>query len=294
LLENICTICNNKKFLVISKKVRDSKKHKIIKCKKCDHIQLFPTPTEFEEKEFYDENLQDKNIKFFGGIKENRIKSIEDTKRRVDFVKLLIPKNGKILEIGSGHGFFIESMEKLNYNITGIEISKNKRKLSKRITKSKILNVNLINELPNIKNLDAIVLFHVLEHLSNPSDFLKKISIMLKSNGKIILEVPNSDDNQLNSNFAYKEFYWQRGHLHYFNPRSLKTVISKAGFKSKILGIQRYSIENMINWKLTNKPQINFPTFSLEKPYEWIDVYYKKTLEKSLKCDTIIAICNFK
>lgn len=289
-----CILCNNKNFDIISKKVRDSKKHQIIKCKKCLHIQLFPIPTELEEEKFYDENLQDKNIQFFGGIKENRVKSFEDTKRRVNFVKSIIPKNGKILEIGSGHGFFIESMEKLKYKITGIEISKEKRKLSKRITKSKIMNVNLMKEIPSMGNLDAIVMFHVLEHLSNPSDFLKKVGSMLNQNGVIILEVPNSNDDQIFSNLAYTEFYWQRGHIHYFNPKSLKETISNAGLKSSILGIQRYSIANMINWKLTNKPQINSPTYSLEKHYEWIDEYYKKKLERSLKCDTIMAICSLK
>ena len=184
-------------------------------------------------------------------------------------------------------------MEKLGYSITGIEISKEKRKLAKKITKSKILNVNLMNENIDIKNFDAIILFHVLEHLSNPSNFLKKISSLLSSKGKIILEVPNSDDNLL-LNLAYRDFYWQRAHLHYFNPKSLNSVIGKAGLKSKIFGVQRYSIENMINWKLTKKPQIYTPTYNLAEPYRWIDEYYKKTLEKTLKCDTIMAVCSLK
>ncbi len=289
-----CCLCKFKNTETISPKVRDSKKHRVIKCKKCKHIQLFPIPNEAEEKKFYDENLQDKNIEFFGGLKENRIKSKEDTLRRVNFVKKLIPKKGKILEVGSGHGFFLESMEKLGYDITGIEISKEKRKLSKKITKSKILNINLLTEDIKLKKFDAIVLFHVLEHLSNPSKFLKKISALLNLNGKIILEVPNSDDKQLISNLAYRTFYWQRAHLHYFNPKSLNSVIRKTGLRTKIVGVQRYSIENMINWKLTNKPQINNPTYILEEPYRCIDEYYKKSLEKILKCDTIMAVCSQK
>jgi 2-polyprenyl-3-methyl-5-hydroxy-6-metoxy-1,4-benzoquinol methylase len=289
-----CCLCKFKNTETISPKVRDSKKHRVIKCKKCKHIQLFPIPNEAEEKKFYDENLQDKNIEFFGGLKENRIKSKEDTLRRVNFVKKLIPKKGKILEVGSGHGFFLESMEKLGYDITGIEISKEKRRFAQKITKSKILNVNLLTKDIELKKFDVIVLFHVLEHLSNPSNFLKKISSLLNSRGKIILEVPNSDDKQLLSNLAYREFYWQRAHLHYFNPKSLNSVLVKAGLRSKIFGVQRYSIENMINWKLTNNPQINTPTYNLEEPYGWMDKYYKKSLEKTLKCDTIMAVSSRK
>lgn len=286
-----CSLCKFETSEIISSNVRDSKKHKIIKCKKCNHIQLFPIPTEKEEKKFYDENLQDKNIKFFGGIKENRIKSAYDTDRRVDLIKKIIPKNGKILEIGSGHGFFLEAMEKLNFDIKGVEISKEKRKLAKRITKAEILNVNLLVQNDDLGKFDAIVLFHVLEHLTNPSDFLKKIRLFLKPRGKIIIEVPNVDDIQLTSNREYQKFYWQRGHLHYFNSKSLRSVIKKAGLTSKIFGVQRYSIENMISWRLTNKPQITDPIFQIPNPYTWIDEIYKKTLEKSLKSDTIVAVC---
>jgi hypothetical protein len=66
--------------------------------------------------------------------------------------------------------------------------------------------------------------------------------------------------------------------------------LNKAGFTSKIFGVQRYSIENMISWKLSGKPQLNEPAYNLKKPYDWIDGIYKKNIEKSLKCDTIICI----
>lgn len=286
-----CTLCKHNKFLLISKTVRDSKNHSVIKCKNCKHLQLFPIPSLKDEEIFYDNNLQDKNINFFGGIKENRIKSLNDTLRRVQFIQKIASKDDKILEIGSGHGFFIESLEKLNYKITGIEISKEKRNLSKRIVKSPILNINLITENLNLENFDLIVLFHVLEHISDPTDFLMKIKKMLRKNGKIIIEVPNSDDIQLQTNEDYKKFYWQRAHIHYFNPKTLRKAVSKSGLKVKILGIQRYSIENMFNWKITKKPQMNSPSYVLEKPYDWIDNNYKKILEQSLKCDTIFAIC---
>ena len=285
-----CLLCNYNKFEIISSKIRDSKNHKIIKCKKCNHIQIFPVPTINEDKKFYDKNLQDKNINYFGGMKEYRKKSLDDTVRRVNMIKKHIKKSDRILEIGSGHGFFVESLECEGYNITGIEISKEKRRLAKKITKGDILDIDINQEIPKLKKFNVIVLFHVLEHIINPIEFLKKIKTMMLKNGKIIIEVPNSDDLQLINNQKYLEFYWQRAHIHYFNPKKLKVVLNKAGFTSKIFGVQRYSIENMISWKLSGKPQLNEPAYNLKKPYDWIDGIYKKNIEKSLKCDTIICI----
>ena len=74
LIKKKCILCKNEKFQLISKKTRDSKKHKIIRCLKCNHIQLYPIPTLSDEKKFYDENLQDKNINDVGSIKRARKK----------------------------------------------------------------------------------------------------------------------------------------------------------------------------------------------------------------------------
>lgn len=60
--KNLCNIYSNKKFKLISKKVRDSKKHQILQCQNCSHAQLFPLPTTSENQKFYDEDRMTKNI----------------------------------------------------------------------------------------------------------------------------------------------------------------------------------------------------------------------------------------
>jgi len=65
-----------------------------------------------EEKKFYDENLQDKNIGDVGSLKRAYNKMKDDTIRRVEFVQKFNPKRGRILEIGSGHVFFLDLMKK--------------------------------------------------------------------------------------------------------------------------------------------------------------------------------------
>lgn len=290
-MKKSCLLCSNESFDLISPCVRDSKNHKVIKCKKCHHVQLFPIPTPEDDEKFYNENLQDKNVGDVGSIKRAYNKMIDDTQRRIELVSKLTPKSGSILEIGSGHGFFLEMMRKKGYKILGIDVSREKRKILKKVTKAKVLNVNINEQIPDIGLFDTIVFFHVLEHISDPVKFLVNCQKLLKPKGKIIVEVPNCDDFQLQFNKAYKEFYWQRAHINYFTPKILKSVFQKSGLKNtKIIGVQRYSIENMINWRLTNKPQIDEPTYSIPDHYNWIESHYKSKLEKSLKSDTIMAI----
>ena len=149
-------------------------------------MQLYPTPSPEEDRIFYDKDLQNKNIKYYGSIEDHRKKSIDDTLRRWELVQKITPKKGKILEIGAGHGFFVELAHKNNFKITGIEISKEKRNMAKKVTEAEILDIDINFQEPNIKDFDTIVMFHVLEHITNPFTFLKKIRDMLKPQGKIV------------------------------------------------------------------------------------------------------------
>lgn len=278
----------------MSNQVRDSKKFKVIKCLKCSHIQLFPVPSKKDEKEFYDKELQNSIIKKNFKISELRKNSFFDVERRSNFVRKLVRKNQKILEIGSGDGFFLENIFDHGYNITGTEISKQRRQRSKKITKAKVLDLDFSEEIKNFGKFDVIVLFHVLEHIQKPKIFLKNISKLLKPKGKIIVEVPNFNDFQIIINESYKNWQLQRAHIHYFTPKILKKIFGESKFTADIVGIQRYSIENMFSWKITKKPQINSPKFSLEKKLQWIEKNYKNYLEKKLISDTIIVVGTLK
>lgn len=286
-----CVLCGNDSGEVISHKVRDSRKNKVVKCYNCEHVQLTPIPSRKEDALFYDNNLQEKNLKQSFSLKDHRKKSRIDTERRTDLVSHLCKKTDKILEIGSGHGFFLERMRKAGYDITGLEVSKERRKISKKVTKVKILDINLMDKNLDIGKFDIIVFFHVLEHISDSISFLKNLKKLLKKNGKIVIEVPNFDDFQINLNQDYKRWHFQRAHIHYFTPKTLKKILQKSSFKKiTIEGIQRYGIGNMLNWKINKKPQLDSPDFEFKDGYEIVDENYKHFLEKNLICDTIIAI----
>ena len=289
--KKLCVLCHGCNFDLISSHVRDSKKHQIIKCKKCTHIQLYPIPKPDDEKIFYDQNLQYKNIGDVGSINRAYNKMKDDNQRRVELISKLTPKHGSILELGSGHGFFLDTMKKKGYKITGIEVSKAKRKISQQISSTKTLDIDITQTIPDIGTFDTIVFFQVLEHISKPVEFLKNCKKLLKPTGKIVAEVPNLDDFQLQLNDSYKKFYWQIAHINYFTPKIFKKVFHDSGLKhTKIFGCQRYSLENMIYWRLNNKPQIDVPSFTLPEDLHWIELFYKNKLVNSLKCDTILAI----
>jgi len=290
-----CIICEGKYFKTISERVRDSTKHRVVRCKGCGLLQLSPRPSINKDKEFYDQNRQTKNIKGPNNLRLIKKNFLNDTNRRVELVSKYISRGRNLLDIGSGYGFFLQEMDNQGYEITGIETSKERREISSEVTKVKVLNINLFENEADLSKFDCITLFHVLEHINNPISFLRIIQKHLNSDGKLIIEVPNADDMSLGACEKYRNFYWQRAHLFYFNAKTLQKVIQKAGFSIiNISYVQRYSIENFMNWVVLGKPQIEKPSFQTKNAYKWLEDYYKKYLCEIGKSDSLILIAKLK
>jgi 2-polyprenyl-3-methyl-5-hydroxy-6-metoxy-1,4-benzoquinol methylase len=97
-----------------------------------------------------------------------------------------------ILEIGCAFGYFVQSALTLGLNAKGIELNL----AAVEVAKSNNLPVeNLdLEDFAKIYPLsqDAICSFQVLEHISEPRQFIELCLQLLKPNGKLIFCVPNS------------------------------------------------------------------------------------------------------
>lgn len=291
-----CILCGENRAITVNKIVRDSSDHEVVKCSSCGHTQLYPMPTVFEDENYYNEDLQNKSTHSETNIDINDIKqkSDWDTKRRFEQVLGYVDKNTRVLEIGSGYGFFVESMEQNGYKIEGLEVSKCRRQYCETICKSELYSLNLIKEdVPKdmLGQFEVIVMFQVLEHITDPVPFMKKVKSMLVPGGKLIIEVPNADDHLLSFCGTYSNFFWQRAHVSYFYADTLKKLFELSGLKEiSMKGIQRYGIQNLINWITLGKPQLEKPSYTTQKELEWLEKYYKEKLEQELRSDTLLAV----
>ncbi|MBD2464227.1 methyltransferase domain-containing protein [Oscillatoria sp. FACHB-1407] len=98
-----------------------------------------------------------------------------------------------VIEIGSGYGYFIQQCKEAGLQARGIELNESAVKAAQK--------QNLPIERVDLKDLvgqysesfDAVCSFQVLEHVSNPKDFLDWSIQLLKKGGKLVLCVPNSE-----------------------------------------------------------------------------------------------------
>lgn len=105
-------------------------------------------------------------------------------------------KNKSVLEIGCGYGSLSVYLSKLGGKVTGVDISSEAIKISKKNAmlfnqKIKYLESNAINLPFKDNSFDLVVCCDTLEHIPDYNKAIDEIIRVSKSSGKIIITTPN-------------------------------------------------------------------------------------------------------
>ena len=159
-----------------------------------------------------------------------------DNKQRVarikDFMTNLGTGEGKALDIGAGIGVFGFEMNKVGWQVVGLEMDEvfvrhlNDYVGVKSFTKD-LFEVD-VNE---IGTFNLITLNKVLEHVEKPHLLLARATEFLKPNGIIYVEVPDIEALSLGSN--REEFFVE--HHHVFSKASLEALAKHSGLSSSTI-----------------------------------------------------------
>lgn len=139
--------------------------------------------------------------------------------------------NAKIVEIGCGDAHVLYTLAKAtDSKAVGYEPSFATRKLNLPHDFSDYVEVisEYYNKSATPKDADVILCRHVLEHISEPLEFLRSIQQTLcKKNPLIVFEVPYLKNSSSQEGFC--QFIYE--HCNYFSPKSLVKIFEKAGFE---------------------------------------------------------------
>jgi SAM-dependent methyltransferase len=99
-------------------------------------------------------------------------------------------KNRSLLEVGCGPGLLMTFFKKQGWNATGIERNE---KMASVAREDYCLDVRAcaVEDLPIDEKFDLILMFNVLEHLSDPNEIIRHCRDRLNENGRIIITVPD-------------------------------------------------------------------------------------------------------
>lgn len=79
------------------------------------------------------------------------------------------------------------------------------------------------------ESYDIVLMSHVLEHITNPLEFLQELRSLLSDDGLLAIEVPGIK-NLVNYQFDFQK-YLQNSHTHHYCANSLTALLENAGYK---------------------------------------------------------------
>lgn len=139
-------------------------------------------------------------------------------------------ERGGILDIGSGTGAFLNVMKEKGWEVKGVEPDEDARKLANKLYDLHVDEPASMDNIPS-SSIDAITLWHVLEHVHQLHDYVEELKRLLKPKGKIFIAVPNYQSRDSGIYRSYWAAYDVPRHLYHFSPKSIKTLMQKHGLK---------------------------------------------------------------
>lgn len=157
---------------------------------------------------------------------------------------------GKVLDIGCGSGNFLASLAELGWEAHGIDPSAVAVRVAHERGLKNVREGYVENAGYPYAHFDAIVMFHVFEHVANPRVVLKEIRRILKPGGELVIGVPHFGGL---ASFLYGR--WWAGlsfPLHYFHyeRKTLLRLLYEEGFET-----ERVSYANLLSDIFISSPE---------------------------------------
>jgi len=178
-------------------------------------------------------------IDYAGGVERfQRQRAEKEAAHKGDFLKIadrleeLLPNKGKLLEIGCAMGGTLVGFRERGWDVLGVEPEEWTAKIAREKYGLTVISAPF-QEAGLAKNsFDAIILLHVIEHVSDPFQALCDMMELIRPGGYLVLETPRYDT---------PSFMLLRGrersvipqHLHYFTRKSMLMICNKAGYDAR-------------------------------------------------------------
>lgn len=142
------------------------------------------------------------------------------------------PGNGRrLLDIGCGSGSFLKLAREAGFRVQGLEASPEAGEAAETILPGRVVVGDERELIRSGATFHVLTLFHVLEHLPRPLDYLRRIRRLLAEDGGLVVQVPNSHSIQA----ALLGSRWYGldcpRHIHNFTARALIELLRRAGFR---------------------------------------------------------------
>lgn len=229
-----CTFCQGRQFVSLftaSDFDTGKESFQLMECTQCRLVRTEPILDAFQLQKYY-------SLPYYGSDKDKFKGLVESitywlNSRRAGSILALLGRDRvgvppRILDVGCGRGNFLRVLSNKGCDCYGVE----RTEFPDRGPTEGIhfFKGNLCDLGFEDNFFDAVVLWHVLEHMENPSGIVHEIARILRPGGLLVVAVPNFGSFQARW-FQARWFHLDLPrHIHHFNQKTLLACLSSQGF----------------------------------------------------------------
>lgn len=233
---DICPVCGNKDLKPLLSCVdflTTKETFDIYKCKACGFALTQDFPCEEEIGGYYDApeyiSHSDTRRGLINILYHWARRMALNSKSKI-IARYASVKNGMLLDIGSGTGYFLNKMKEKKWIVTGIEKSEFARKYAKQKFDIDCQGSEYLYDIPS-KAKDVITMWHVLEHLEHLNETMERLHVILKDDGIAVIALPNKDSFDAAHYKEYWAAYDVPRHLWHFSAADFECLANKHQFE---------------------------------------------------------------
>jgi SAM-dependent methyltransferase len=197
----------------------------VVACQDCGFLfkSLRPKPGYLQEHyAWLDESYVERVAEDLPGFREDY-----DVARRA--LRKAFPKGGSILDVGCASGYFLESLGE-KWARHGLEIFHVAAERARTRGGISIHECDIASAGFASDSFDVVCSFDVAEHLAEPMSFFREVRRVLKPGGCLLLGTGDSRSFGARLSGSRWTYLCIPEHLSFFNSRSLRVALGKAGF----------------------------------------------------------------
>ena len=233
-----CLVCNGTKLA----ERFIQRGYPVFRCADCGLEFVAPIPSTAELAEYYDRSYA-VPLEMYAAAGARNLARIVDLER-------FCPSRGNLLELGASYGHSLALARDRGWSVTGVELSPTASDHARKHFGLTVYSRDIAEvPLPDA-SFDAIVMWHVLEHVRNPRDQLLRLAALLKPGGVLGLRVPNI--RSFGARVAGEWWPWMcpPAHLWFFSSATLPRLLEECGFDVQEVKTHRGDGNNLYQYAL--------------------------------------------
>lgn len=205
-----------------------SKHGEIVKCRDCGLTALKEIPGRLELEQIYKQVVDPLYI-------EER-ESRNDTFKNVVKSVQMYAAGGKLLDVGGYCGYFLDAASEAGFDAQGVELSEwacaESRRRGHRVHNGSLSSLDMNGY------FDAVTMWDVIEHFSDPGAELAEVNRLLKKGGYFFLSTINIGSAA--ARLTGRRWPWLMDmHIFYFDKRTITGILEDHGFS--VVQIRNYT-----------------------------------------------------